>query len=146
MRAARAAGCSSRRRGPPSACAKRGVELDALVGSASDAGEALDPAELDPAPRLVVRTEGASGGSWQARDGTSGRWEAEPPPGPLVDVYGCGDSFAAGLTCGLAAGLPLAEALRARRALRRERDDGRGPYGAQLGPEGWTASTRRSAS
>ena len=146
VRAARAARVLVATPRAAEACAKRGVELDALVGSASDAGEALDPAELDPAPRVVVRTEGASGGSWQARDGTSGRWEAEPPPGPLVDVYGCGDSFAAGLTCGLAAGLPLAEALRLAARCGASAMTGRGPYGAQLGPEGWTESTRRSAS
>ena len=113
------------------------VELDVLVASASDAGESMDPAELEPAPRVVVRTEGASGGSWKARDGASGRWDPEPPPGPLVDVYGSGDSFAAGLTCGLAAGLALDAALTLAARCGASAMTGRGPYGALLGPEGW---------
>jgi ribokinase len=32
-------------------------------------------------------------------------------PGPLQDTYGAGDSFAAGLTFGLAEGLPMDEAI-----------------------------------
>ncbi|MEW6583013.1 MAG: PfkB family carbohydrate kinase, partial [Actinomycetota bacterium] len=34
-----------------------------------------------------------------------------PPPGPAVDSYGCGDSFAAGLTVALARRLPLDDAI-----------------------------------
>jgi len=33
------------------------------------------------------------------------------PPGPLQDAYGAGDSFAAGLTYGLAEGLSMDEAV-----------------------------------
>ena len=36
------------------------VELDALVMSGRDPGERYSPGDLDPAPRLVVRTAGAS--------------------------------------------------------------------------------------
>lgn len=84
-----------------------GVQVDALVGSASDPGEAMDD-ELVAAtqPRVVVRTEGAAGGSWRADDGTTGRWDAAPLPGEAVDAYGCGDAFAAALTAGLASGWP----------------------------------------
>src|SRR5680860_305774 len=42
-----------------------GVALDALVASAKDAGEAYVRGDLDPEPALVVRTAGASGGSWE---------------------------------------------------------------------------------
>jgi ribokinase len=83
-----------------------GVELDAVVGSAFDAGESYRDGELDPAPRLVVRTEGSAGGTISP----GSRYEAVEPPGPIVDSYGCGDCFAAGLTYGLAAGMPVAEA------------------------------------
>ena len=38
------------------------VELDALVGSATDAGERYEAGELDPPPRLVVATSGRLGG------------------------------------------------------------------------------------
>lgn len=84
-----------------------GVELDALIGSASDPGEAYVPGDLNPPPRVVVRTEGAAGG----RADPGGRYPAVPLPGPLADAYGCGDSFAAGVTYGLGAGLARDEAL-----------------------------------
>jgi ribokinase len=87
-----------------------GVALDALVASAKDAGEAYDPGRLDPPPRAVVLTEGAAGGSIVA-GGTTTRWHGAPLPGPVSDAYGAGDCFAAGLTYGLATGLPVAEAV-----------------------------------
>ncbi len=83
--------------------ARTGVQLDVLVSSATDPGEQVDAWALDPAPRLVVHTRGADGGAWSTRDGEAGEWAAAPLPGPPVDAYGCGDSFAAGLTYGLGA-------------------------------------------
>ena len=77
-----------------------GIELDALVGSGEDDAERYLGGELEPAPRLVVTTSGALGG-W-ARPG--GPFTAADPPGAIVDSYGAGDSFAAGLTFALAAG------------------------------------------
>ena len=128
LRAARAAGvlvATPRARGTLEAA---GVELDVLVASASDPGER--PEGL-PA-RLVVLTRGAEGGEWRAADGTSGTWPAAPLPGPPVDSYGCGDTFAAALTLALAAGERLDAALgfaaRAGAAVL----TGRGPYGAPL--------------
>jgi ribokinase len=76
------------------------VHLDALVGSAGDPAEAYRPGDLDPPPRLWVATMGAEGGV--AVPG--GRFDAPPLPGPVVDTYGAGDSFAAGLTYALARG------------------------------------------
>jgi ribokinase len=82
-----------------------GVRVDALVGSAADRTDVIDEALLAAArPRVVVETEGASGGSWREADGTTGRWQPEPPPRPPIDAFGCGDAFAAALTAGLAAG------------------------------------------
>jgi ribokinase len=81
----------------------------------------------------VVRTEGSAGGTWTAADGTSGRWESVPPPGAPVDAYGCGDSFAGGVTYGLAAGLPLPSALDLGARCGAWCLAGRGPYGHQLG-------------
>jgi ribokinase len=80
-----------------------GVQLDAMVHSATDAGEQLDPDSLDPPPRLVVATLGSKGGRWEAAEGRSGTWKAAELDGPRVNAYGAGDSFAAGLTYGLAA-------------------------------------------
>ena len=57
--------------------------LDALIGSGLDPSERVDPKQLNPAPL----------------------------PGPLVESYGCGDSFAAGVVTGLAARWSLAKAI-----------------------------------
>lgn len=88
-----------------------GVRADVLIASDGDPTESVDPAELPVRPEVVVWTEGAAGGRYLRADGTTGRWSAAPLPGPAVDSYGCGDSFAAGLTVGLARGLDLDSAL-----------------------------------
>ncbi|OIP40939.1 MAG: hypothetical protein AUK47_07270 [Deltaproteobacteria bacterium CG2_30_63_29] len=88
-----------------------GVRLDALVLSDHDASERYTPGDLDPAPTLVARTQGADGGSWSTADGREGRWPAATLPGPIADSYGCGDSFAAGLAFALAQGRAIPEAL-----------------------------------
>ena len=77
------------------------VELDAVVGSGADAKEQYIDGALDPPPKFVVRTAGGRGGEWLGEEGRTGRWEAAELPGPRADAYGCGDSFAAGLTYGL---------------------------------------------
>jgi ribokinase len=87
-----------------------GVQLDALVHSARDPAERYEAGQLDPAPRLVVSTEGSDGGRFVA-DGKEGRWAPVPLPGPLADTYGAGDSFAAGLTFALARGRSPQEAV-----------------------------------
>jgi ribokinase len=84
-----------------------GVELDALVGSGKDEAEIYHPGDLDPEPRLVVTTSGALGG-W-AQPG--GPFSAAPIPGQVVDSYGAGDCFAAGLAYALAAGVEVPNAL-----------------------------------
>ena len=84
-----------------------GVELDALIGSGEDDAERYRPGELDPEPKLVVTTSGGLGG-W-ARPG--GPYTAADPPGEVVDAYGAGDSFAAGLTFALGTGLEGQDAL-----------------------------------
>ena len=109
-----------------------GVEIDVLVGSGSDADEIAGAESLADAARVVVRTEGADGGSWRAADGSGGRWAAVPVPGGPVDSYGCGDSFAAALTCALGAGQELPEALALGARAGAACLAGRGPYGAQL--------------
>jgi ribokinase len=83
--------------------------IDALVFSESDVDERRWAQGLESRTRLMVATEGSAGGRWWGE--SSGRWAAVPPPGPPQDDYGCGDSFAAGLTFGLAAGNPISEAV-----------------------------------
>ncbi len=84
-----------------------GVVLDALIGSGLDPGEAVPEGALDPLPRLRLATEGAAGG--EAMPG--GRFSAPRLTTPAVDAYGCGDSFAAGVTAGLAAGWSVEQAI-----------------------------------
>jgi ribokinase len=110
-----------------------GVPLDALVASAADAGEAYDEGALHPAPAAVVRTDGPRGGS-VAVDGSVTHWDALPLPGPVVDAYGAGDCFAAGLTFGLGAGLGVAEAALLGAECGAACMTRRGPYGAHGGP------------
>ncbi len=112
------------------------VRLDALVGSARDAGEAYRSGELDPEPALVVRTEGGDGGSWAASGGEQGRWQAVHPAAPVVDAYGAGDTFAAALTYGLGARSSLERALALAARCAATALTGRAPYGAALPAEG----------
>ena len=87
-----------------------GVRLDALVHSGRDPSERYQPGDLDPAPTLVATTEGAAGGRFTAGD-REGRWVPAPLPGPLKDVYGAGDCFAAGLAYALGEGRAPEDAL-----------------------------------
>jgi ribokinase len=86
------------------------MTIDALVFSASDADERGWAERLRRRTRLMVETEGAAGGRWWGE--SKGRWPTVPAPGPPEDDYGCGDSFAAGFTFGLARGEPVLEAAR----------------------------------
>jgi ribokinase len=109
-----------------------GIVLDALVLSDDDAmerGEAL-LAQVDA--ELVVRTRGKDGGTYSTRDGDSGSFAAAPPPGEPVDSYGCGDSFAAGLTYALGAGMPVPDALELAARCGAVCLTGSGPYARQL--------------
>jgi ribokinase len=85
-----------------------GSELDALVFSSHDRDERTWAQRFAGRARLLVSTEGAAGGRWSGA--SEGRWKALPPPGPVRDAYGCGDSFAAGFTDGLASGRSVAQA------------------------------------
>jgi ribokinase len=114
------------------ALAQAGVRLDALVASSRDPGERYEAGDLDPPPRHVLRTAGADGGEYETISGERGRWEASPPPGPVSDFYGCGDSFAAGLTYGLGAGLPVDEAVALGARCGAACATGRGPFEGQL--------------
>jgi len=108
------------------------VELDVLVASASDHGERYEGG-LEPAPRYVVRTEGARGGTVEPLAvGTGSRFPPGEVPGPVVDTYGAGDAFAAGLTYGLACDMPIESALELATRCGAAVLAGRGPYVGQL--------------
>jgi ribokinase len=108
------------------------VELDALVSSGRDPGELYQRGDLDPVPRIVVRTLGAAGGEWESASGERGKWAPAALPGPIRDAYGAGDSFAAGLTYGLGAGWDIGRAVELAARCGAACLTGRGPYEGQL--------------
>ena len=108
------------------------TEVGAVVGSAKDEGERYEEGAIEPPPRYVVRTAGAAGGSWTGAEGRTGSWEAAALPGPAVDAYGCGDSFAAGFTFGLGDGRGIEGALELGARCGAACMTGRGPYAGQL--------------
>jgi ribokinase len=104
------------------------MELDAVIGSGRDPGEAYDPAELDPPARLRVSTLGREGGVAEP----GGPFAAAPVPGSVVDAYGAGDSFAAGLTYGLAAGMSVPDSIALAARCGAAALTGRGAFAGQL--------------
>jgi ribokinase len=109
-----------------------GVELDALVASALDPSESYSAGDIEPAPRLIVRTEGERGGSIEYRGGRVQRFDAAPLPRPIIDRYGAGDAFAACLTLGLARGDDPSAAVALAARCGAAVITGRGPYEGQL--------------
>lgn len=90
------------------AALEQGATIDALVFSQRDADEAEWARRLAGKARLFVETRGAEGGVWWGE--SEGSWTPVAPDGPIEDAYGCGDSFAAGFTLGLATGSSVAGA------------------------------------
>jgi len=107
------------------------VELDALVGSGEDEAELYHPGDLVPAPKVAVTTAGGLGGWLQP----GGPFRPAPLPGQVVDTYGAGDSFAAGLTFALARGDVVEDAVALAARCGAAVMTGRGPYAGQLGAE-----------
>ena len=106
---------------------RAGIAPDVIVGSASDPRERSSLRDYSPAPRAVVMTEGARGGTIETSEGVVRFQPAViKPPGPS---YGAGDSFAAALTYFLAAGRPVHEAATRASAF------GAAVIGARLPPE-----------
>ncbi len=109
-----------------------GVEIDVLVCSSADSGEHYRDGDLDPPPRIVARTAGAAGGALSWADGRTRHWDPAPLPGPPKDAYGAGDSFAGGLTYGLAEGRSPEQAVELGARCGAACMTGRGPYERQL--------------
>jgi ribokinase len=94
------------------------------AGVPLDSGEQID-SQIEAA--FVVQTDGSRGCVVNGK-----HFPAVPPPGPVVDTYGAGDSFAAALCFALARGdaLPAAVELAARAGA--AVITGEGPYTTQL--------------
>jgi ribokinase len=101
-----------------------GVSFDLLVGSANDEGERYDGSL---AAQTVVLTDGSNGGTANGEP-----FPAAAAPGPVVDMYGAGDSFAAAAAFALARGDALGSALALGARAGAAVITGRGPYSAQL--------------
>jgi ribokinase len=86
----------------------QGTPIEALVFSAEDRDESEWASRVGAHARLLVATDGANGGRWWGE--SEGRWSAAELPGKPRDSYGCGDSFAAGFTFGLAGGESVGDA------------------------------------
>lgn len=112
--------------------AKARITLDAVVGSSLDPSETYVEGALDPPPALVVLTKGAAGGTVRPHGKEAVPFAAPPLQGPVVDRYGAGDAFAAGLTYGLAHGLSPLDAAHVAGRCGAAVLTGRGPYEAQL--------------
>lgn len=87
-----------------------GIRADVVVASGADGDE--DPWGIPGsiAPGAIVVTEGARGGRLMPAGRAPCRYDAAAAPGPVVDTYGCGDTFAAVLTVALAEGATLDQA------------------------------------
>ncbi|WP_269622742.1 PfkB family carbohydrate kinase [Prochlorococcus marinus] len=83
------------------------IELDALIGSGLDPDEQIKEEEKKFKTKIKISTEGALGGKVEP----GGRYKALKLNKKIVDTYGCGDSFAAGVTVGLAGGLDISKAI-----------------------------------
>ncbi|HWC14840.1 MAG TPA: PfkB family carbohydrate kinase [Actinomycetota bacterium] len=115
------------------------IDVDAVVGSATDTAETLAPDLLDRVG-LVVRTRGRDGGTFTSRDGSTGAFRAPPLAAPVVDTYGAGDSFAAGLTFALTRGLSDRDAVDFAARCGAAVLAAAGPYEAQLTASAFTPS------
>jgi ribokinase len=101
-----------------------GVQLDLLVGSLNDPGEQVDSAVE---ATMIVQTDGAAGCIANGE-----RFPSVPLPGPVVDTYGAGDSFAATLCFALARGDALPAAIELASRAGASVITGQGPYTTQL--------------
>ncbi len=123
--------------------AAAGVAIDVLVRSGRDPDERYGPGELDPSPRAVVTTLGAQGGTVELADGERMRWPAaRVDPSEVVDTYGAGDCFAAGLTWALGRGYRLRDAIAVAARCGADCVRRRGPYGRAAGPRSDDPSAR----
>jgi ribokinase len=114
------------------AVARAGVALDALVGSIRDRAETYDSALFERPPGLVVLTDGALGGTYSIRGGEQAAYRPVDPPGPILDTYGTGDTFAGALTFAVGSRLATEEALALAARCASAALTGRGPFAGQL--------------
>ena len=102
------------------------VELDVLVASAADRGSATQAgSSRRPATSYAPKERAVAPSSRAAASARRGS-------GPVVDAYGAGDAFAAGLTYGVAGGMPIEKALELASRCGAGVLAGRGPFEGQI--------------
>lgn len=84
------------------------VKLNALIGSGLDLGEKINHKELIPKPDIYIETRGKLGGTIFPNNQ---HYKSITPTSKEIDTYGCGDSFAGGVTAALSANLNLNQAI-----------------------------------
>ncbi|WP_320677143.1 PfkB family carbohydrate kinase [Prochlorococcus sp. MIT 1300] len=104
---------------------KSEIQLDVLIGSKLDPDENISNNVLVKPPKLRIATEGEQGGEVIP----GGRYKAAKIKGAVIDTYGCGDSFAAGVTAGLSAGWNLESAINLGAHCGANCVEHKGPYG-----------------
>ena len=100
------------------------ILLDGLIGSNLDPGEIFSFSQLLVKPKYTIKTEGENGGIIFP----GGRYKALKNKKPMVDSYGCGDSFAAGFLYGLASKWSIEKSLNLAKVLGRNSSEFFGPY------------------
>ena len=115
-----------------------GVPLDALIGSGLDPAERESMDSLQPPPALRIATAGSAGGVAEP----FGAFAAPARLTPVLDSYGAGDCFAAGVTAGLAAGWNPHQSISLGCHCGNACLDGVGPFSSQLRrcSQGWSGT------
>ena len=101
-----------------------GIFLDGLIGSNLDPGETFSLNQLTLNPKFVIKTEGKNGGLVFP----GGRYKAFKNNKKMVDSYGCGDSFAAGILYGLSSKWSIEESINLAKIIGRDCSEHFGPY------------------
>ena len=86
---------------------KSKIQLDCLIGSAYDQNEKVDTNQLSKKPKLVIKTEADEG----CRVMPDKRYKAVRLSEPVIDTYGCGDTFAAAFSLALTAEWDIHQAI-----------------------------------
>ena len=100
------------------------IFLDGLIGSNLDPGEVFSLDQIKIQPRFIIKTEGENGGIVFP----GGRYKAFQNKKHMVDSYGCGDSFAAGILYGLSSNWNINESLKLAKIMGRNCSEHFGPY------------------
>tara|TARA_Y100000589_G_scaffold63550_1_gene54840 strand:- start:9633 stop:10517 length:885 start_codon:yes stop_codon:yes gene_type:complete len=100
------------------------VLLDGLIGSKIDPDESFSFADLKQKPRFIIKTEGEKG----CISYPGGHFDAIINDNPILDSYGCGDSFAAGILFGMSSDWSIEKTIKLGTVLGRNCIENFGPY------------------